>query len=173
MEMQYERPAHPVHYKPPMEGAVATAEGWRHPKTGELLVSIRGLLNDKAAPAESSVVSNPVSQTEGDGNPAPQTEGDGNPADPQANTGGAEGDAQPEGGAPDGGKKDDGTEAKIFDVVVNGEVATVTILSPNNHASTKWTVNGELSATKGNTIEVPVGATFTSKSAKGEFNGKA
>lgn len=43
------QPRPPVHAKPPIVGAIATAMGWRHPKTNELLVSVRGLLVDDKA----------------------------------------------------------------------------------------------------------------------------
>ena len=39
----------PTHSKPPIVGAIATAMGWRHPKTNELLVSVRGLIVDDKA----------------------------------------------------------------------------------------------------------------------------
>lgn len=43
-EAIYERPGSPAHMRPPVKGAVASALGWHHPASNELLVSARGLL---------------------------------------------------------------------------------------------------------------------------------
>lgn len=67
-EATYERPSSPAHLRPPVEGAVASAQGWHHPVTNELLVSARGLLdNDIVAAAVVAPQADTGSDVEGDG----------------------------------------------------------------------------------------------------------
>lgn len=175
MEAKYDRSRTPVHANPPTKTAVATAMGWQDPVSGELLVSIKGLLNDKgeipvtppAADTGSSAAV--VTPTE----PAAVVE----PAVP----GPAASDAVVEPVVtPDAPAVTEPlapvAEVEVpplFEIAYKGKTATVTILDPNKHAYTKWTVDGVEDSEKGNTKEMPKGSVFSTKSAKGEFNGKA
>lgn len=161
----YKLPEGSHYLRPPIEGAIATAEGWRHPKTNELLIAVRGLpTNDMAEtpvpPDVSESISNDVT--------LPPV-GDASPTDPLTDN------AAPanttDSASQDEAKKDDEAPLFSFENVEGG--IEVTILAPNQHKYTKWTVAGVEIAEKGNTIVVQAGAEFTAKSPKGEFTGKA
>lgn len=162
----YKLPEGSHYLRPPIEGAIATEQGWRHPETNELLVAVRGLpINDMAETPETPVVSesisNDVTQPPGVDTPPVVTLGDSE--EPPVNAGSASQNET---------KKDDDAPALFSYETVEGGIE-VTILAPNQHKYTKWVVGGVEIAEKGNTIVVQAGVEFTAKSPKGEFSGKA
>ena len=177
---EYRLPENAIHFLPPIEGAVASELGWHHPVTNELLVSIRGLVvnNDMAETKKDSLedetvskgseVPDQVEQPDGDGETPPEEKPE-ETTEPvvEETTGPDEETTEP--------ATEETTEpaAPLFSTEeVDGGVK-VTILPPNQHLRTKWTVNGQAYDGSGNEIICQEGDEFVAKSAKGEFKGKA
>ena len=140
----YQLPESSPYLRPPVEGAVATESGWRHPITNELLVAVRGLLLNNSGGA-------PTPPPKAETLLEPETIVDRAPEVVLSTL----------------------DELGIFSkVVVDGGVE-VSINPPNQHKWTKWVVNGVKSDVTGNTITVKEGDEFASSSPKGDFSGKA
>lgn len=135
-----------MHRKPPIQGAIASALGWHHPKTNELLVSIRGLPingNAETVKKDEELETDPP-QALAVTAPTPPDEDDGDDA----------GESDP---------------AAAFSVTTVEDGVAISIVKPFNHKSTTWKVNGVAVETKGNDITVPAGSVVVANSAKGEF----
>lgn len=168
---EYRLPENAIHFLPPIEGAVASELGWHHPVTNELLVSIRGLVanNDMAETKKDSLedetvskgseVPDQVEQPDGDGETPPEEKPEETTEPVVEETTGP-------------GEETTGPAALFSTEKVDGGVK-VTILPPNQHLRTKWTVNGQAYDGSGNEIICQEGDEFVAKSAKGEFKGKA
>ena len=140
----YKLPETAVHTQPPIEGAYASTRGWHHPITNELLVSVQGLLVANVKAAEPVLTPSEDTVTK----------------TPQVDDGGEQ-TGQPS------------ATGDLFSFEKTAEGVKVTILAPNQHKWTKWTVNGAAIDQTGNEVVIPEGAEFTAKSSKGEFTGKA
>ena len=156
----------PVHANPPIEGAIPTAHGWRHPVTDELLVSVRGLVDDNgstpATPAKVDTVP-PSAEVVVPAEPVVVTE-PAVPAEPVVVTEPAE-PAEPV-----------AFDNSLFKFEKSGKdgIVQVTLRAPNHHAYTKWVVDGaEIEGVRGNVTEFEIGTAFTANNAKGTFNGQA
>ena len=192
MQASYEKPTGPAWARPPIADAVATAMGWKHPTTGELLVSVKGLLNNTAEPVAEEASADNLPKIRGTKVTAIITDESGTIGNmdrdfwlpPVA------GDAVtpvladkvppvadeaavpvPPASPADSGATADGE--KIFAIKAGKTTSMVELLAPNHHAYTKWEVNGEPIVKRGNTCEVPNGAAFTARNAKGEYTGNA
>ena len=171
---EYRLPENAIHFLPPIEGAVASELGWHHPVTNELLVSIRGLVvnNDMAETKKDSLEDETVSK----GSEVPDGDGETPPEEkPEETTEPVVEETTEPVVEETTGPDEETTEpaAPLFSTEeVDGGVK-VTILPPNQHLRTKWTVNGQAYDGSGNEIICQEGDEFVAKSAKGEFKGKA
>ena len=164
-----------VHAKPPVPGAIPTLMGWRHPQTNELLVSVRGLLDDKAIAAlaeesQSTVSAEPVAESSVETlvqeNVLTATEGSSSDSGE-----GGEGEAQ-ETEQPQAAFEYDNALFK-FEKTSAAGVVKVTLRAPNHHAYTKWVVGGvEIEGVRGNVAELAVDTQFIATNAKGNFPGQ-
>lgn len=170
--------------------------GWRHPHTNELLVSVKGLLDNKAeavlTPQNPSTVSappsagsaevvvtapthaapvdgatnEPSSDAVADASDKPADATDSETTEPGSDTSAAD---KPSAPAP----IVDNTLYK-FEQTGDTAVVRVTLRAPNHHAYTKWVVEGvDVDGVRGNTVDIKVGTAFTANNAKGSFSGQA
>lgn len=179
MTLNSRRP--PVHALPPMLGAIPTVLGWRHPHTNELLVSVRGLMDDKTETPPPLPVLNTVSNPTGEPPVVLTTESE-PPAPADEAIQGTSGEVVITDGvdAPQGAVTPPPAALEIdnslfkFEKSIDDGVSTVTLRSPNHHAYTKWVVDGvDVEGVKGNTTTIKVGAFFTANNAKGSFHGQS
>ncbi len=150
----YKIPENSHYLKPPVPGAIATKAGWIHPKTNELLVSVLGLpINDNTEPAVEVEVKETLS------NKVETTIVEETIVSAEIET--VEEPEIPE--IPE-------HENFIFKEVEGGVEVT---LAPNiQHKWSKWEVNGEQIAIRGNTVVLKSGDEFVVNSPKGVFSGK-
>jgi hypothetical protein len=133
--------------------------GWTHPRTGELLVSVKGLLYDTAKLEEIGVEADSLpkvnlpEETVISSVAVISVEAVQSPAAPTIDT------------------TEDGVA--IFSIVAGETTSIIELLPPNHHLYTKWEVNGEPITRRGNSCEVPNGAAFVARNTKGEYTGKA
>lgn len=153
----YKIPENSHYLKPPVPGAIATKAGWVHPKTNELLVSVLGLpINDNTEPAVEVEVKETLSNKDEtviveDTNVSAEIETVEEPEIPEI----------PE--IP---------EHENF-ILKNVEGGVEVTLAPNiRHKWSKWEVNGEQIAIRGNTVVLKSGDEFVVNSPKGVFSGK-
>ena len=195
-EMRYEcRPTAMTACPPPQ--SVPTPEGWRHARTGELLVSIRGLRPAKAFTEYShdtllAALNGKGIDWEGKGKAGMVCENHGQAVTTATNSDtasrGAEAATSHEQEATpphtpvhgenavqplqEGQEENSGgvsVDTTVFDCAESGDGITISLVAPYLHAHTKWTVNGVVQEKRGNSIVVAKGSAVVAKSAKGEW----
>lgn len=196
-EMRYERQRTAMTACPPPQ-SVPTPEGWRHARTGELLVAIRSLrpakpfteyshdtllaaLNGKGIDWESEGKVGMVCEKNGQDAITTATNGakasDGaeattsheqHPTPPYTPVD-SENAVQP---LQEGQEENSGgvrVDTTVFALAESDGGITVSLVAPYLHAQTKWTVNGVVQEKRGNSMVVAKGSTVVAKSAKGEW----